>query len=92
MDWIKLTPDNLPPLNQDVLAVRPPKKGGISKKPIIHIAYLVEYKEGERSGFIDGEVCGDRKVSLLEGGRFWAFPSLQRLDDVSHWMPMPELP
>jgi hypothetical protein len=92
MDWIKLTPDNLPPLREDVLVVRPPKQGGISKKPIINIAYLVEYKKGERIGFLDGETVGDNKVSLREGGMFWAFPALNRLEDVSHWMPLPPLP
>jgi hypothetical protein len=81
-----------PPLREDVLVIRLPMKGSVMKKPIINIAYLFELKKDERQGRIHGEVMGDYSINLADGGVFWAFPCIQRLEDVVLWRPLPKIP
>ncbi len=94
--WIPLTRQNMPPLNQEVLAYRIYKPGHVGYKKGLKgctmKGYLFKLDPNERDGYIDGDVPGDKAISLSPGGIFWAFPCIDRFEDVTHYQLLPADP
>lgn len=80
-NWIKIE-DELPEVGQTVIVARPNEYSGN-----VDVLKATLYDSGE-SGTAYGKIY-DLKWLY---GKFWALPATTPLDNISHWMPLPEPP
>lgn len=81
MEWIKIT-DGLPELETRVIVARPNEFSG---KVDILMAYLHDSGETGRS-------CGKQYNQDWLYGKYWSLPAVIKLEEITHWMPLPEPP
>lgn len=84
--WISVH-KGMPDYNQEVICYN-----HNGSKPRVMTGYLFKLEQGEREGFVDEDVWGDKECNLCNGGDFWAFPYICHTNFITHWQPKPPPP